>query len=101
SRALALAFGSLLAAVCVAQPAQQGQPLTSAQIADGGDVTFRVRAPNASRVALTSGGDIPGLAFGGGAELTKGDDGVFMVTLEDLPAGAYRYHFDIDGVPTL
>src|SRR5262245_22207233 len=36
----------------------------------------------------------------GGLPLAKGADGVFSVMLPALAAGAYRYRFTVDGVPT-
>jgi enterochelin esterase family protein len=66
-----------------------------------GDIVLRVRAPAAERVRLTSGGDIPGLAPGAGADLVEGEAGVWSITLEALEPGAFRYNFDIDGVATL
>jgi enterochelin esterase-like enzyme len=83
--------------------AQRGgpAPLQSPELTADGDVIFRLRAPEADSVRLTSGGDIPGLAPGVGSELTKGDDGVWTITLESLRPGAFRYNFDVDGVATL
>jgi enterochelin esterase-like enzyme len=60
-------------------------------------VTFRVLAPNAQ--AILSGGDIPG--NGRGAEMTKGTNGVWEVTLGPIGPGAYRYNFNVDGLPVI
>ncbi len=45
-------------------------------------------------------GDIPGgvIPGGGGRNLTKGDDGVWEITLGPVDPGAYRYLFNVDGV---
>lgn len=75
-------------------------PLRSPELA-GEDVILRLRAPEASSVRLTSGGDIPGLAPGVGAELTKNAEGIWEITLEALQPGAFRYNFNVDGVSTL
>src|SRR5687767_9293370 len=83
-----------------AQPAAPPPPVVSPEIAATRDVTLRVRAPSAERVDLVSGGDIPGVPMQGGLALTKGADGVFAVQLPALASGAYRYRFNIDGVPT-
>ena len=87
-----------------AQPPAPGQPpsppVVSPEIAANHDVTLRVRAPSAERVELVSGGDIPGVPMQGGLPLAKSADGVFQVMLPALAAGAYRYRFTIDGVPT-
>jgi enterochelin esterase family protein len=61
-------------------------------------VTFRILAPKAGSVRL-SGGDIPG--NGPGAEMTKGTNDVWEVTLGPVPPGAYRYNFNVDGVAVI
>jgi enterochelin esterase-like enzyme len=61
-------------------------------------VTFRVLAPNAQAIRL-SGGDIPG--NGRGAEMSKGTNGVWEVTLGPIDPGAYRYNFNMDGLPVI
>lgn len=58
-------------------------------------VTFRLLAPKAEAVRLNA-GDIPG--SGQGSALTRGTNGVWEVTLGPVPPGAYRYHFNVDGV---
>lgn len=77
-------------------PQQRGPRVVSPEISDDRQVTFRILAPKAETVQLTSGGDIPGL--GPGKALTKGTNDVWEVTLGPLPPGAYRYHFNVDGV---
>jgi enterochelin esterase-like enzyme len=108
SRLLEL-LGSTYVALAVATPASaqppvptqpSPPPVVSPEISANRDVTLRVRARNAERVELVSGGDIPGVPMQGGLSLAKGTDGVFQVMLPTLPAGAYRYRFSIDGVPT-
>jgi enterochelin esterase-like enzyme len=83
--------------------AQRGgpPPLKSPELTAAGDVIFRLRAPEAKSVRLTSGGDIPGLAPGTGDALTQDADGVWTMTLKALKPGAFRYNFNIDGVATL
>ena len=83
--------------------AQRGGPprVVSPELTAGGDVVFRLRAPEAGSVRLTSGGDIPGLAPGVGAELTANAEGIWEITLESLEPGAFRYNFNVDGVATL
>ena len=83
-----------------AQPPAPPPPVVSPDIAANRDVTLRLRAPSAERVDLVSGGDIPGVPIQGGLPLAKGADGVFSVMLPALAAGAYRYRFTVDGVPT-
>lgn len=97
-----VAFG-ILGLTTATTLAQFGGPgrLQSPELSAEGDVVFRLRAPEAETVRLTSGGDIPGLAPGAGAEFTPGDDGIWTMTLESLRPGAFRYNFEIDGVATL
>jgi enterochelin esterase-like enzyme len=90
-----------LALPALAQPPAPPPPVVSPQIAASRDVTLRLRAPAAQRVELVSGGDIPGVPMQGGLPLAKGADGVFPVMLPALAAGAYRYRFSVDGVPTM
>jgi enterochelin esterase-like enzyme len=75
-----------------------GPRVTSPEVAADGRVTFRVLAPKAEAVLLR-GTDIPDNAQG--APLQKGENGVWEVVLGPLPPGAYRYHFDVDGVPVV
>src|SRR5206468_237483 len=77
------------------QPARQAAPVVSPEVAADRTVTFRVRASSATAVRL-EGGDMPGL--GRGAALTKGDDGLWQHAVGPLPAGAYRYAFNVDGL---
>lgn len=90
-----------LAGGALAQPGQPPERVVSPEISGDGEVTFRLRAPSAERVTLTSGGDIPGVPFDDGLALTKGGDGLFALTLDAVPPGAYRYNFNVDGVATL
>src|SRR5213075_2117669 len=46
-----------------------------------------------------SGSDIPGV--GQGAEMTKGTNGVWEITLGPIGPGAYRYNFNVDGVSVI
>lgn len=96
----AMTWAALASGQSPAQPAQP-QRLQSPEIRANGNTTFRVRAPDADRVRLASSGDIPAVPFGGGLDMTRGDDGVWTLTLEGLDAGAYRYNFDVDGVATV
>lgn len=89
----------LAAASCIGQESTPAR-VVSPEIAANGDVTFRVRAPAAAVVKLTSGGDIPGVAADG-LPMEQGDEGVWFVTMPHLASGAYRYRYDIDGVLTM
>jgi enterochelin esterase family protein len=72
--------------------------VTSPQVADDRQVTFRVLAPKAEAVLLAS-SDLPNI--GRGVELKKNDDGVWEGTVGPVDAGAYRYTFNVDGVTIL
>ena len=67
----------------------------STEVSTERKITFRVHAPEAKAVRLFS-SDIPN--NGPGAELTKGENGVWAVTAGPVGAGAYRYHFTVDGL---
>lgn len=70
----------------------------SPQVAADGAITFSLHAPKAEIVVLAA-GDLPGIR--GGAPMAKGDDGIWSYIAKGVPAGAYRYHFDVDGVRVL
>ena len=76
----------------------QGPVVTSPEILSDRRVTFRILAPQAEAVRL-AGGDIPG--NGQGAPMTKGENGVWEVTLGPIDPGAYRYNFNVNGVATI
>src|SRR5689334_10070724 len=81
-----------------AQPARpgrgaQGPVVVSPEVAGDCKVTFRIRAPKAENVRL-AGSDIPGV--GQGAEMTKGSNDVWEVTLGPIQPGAFRYNFNVD-----
>jgi enterochelin esterase family protein len=107
---LSLLGASLLAAanfhsIASAQPApagrgpgRQGPVVVSPEVAGDCKVTFRILAAKAQTVRL-SGSDIPGL--GQGADMTKGTNDVWEVTLGPIQAGAYRYNFNVDGLTVI
>ncbi len=72
---------------------QRGPQVISPEVKDG-KATFRLLAANAKSVRLNS-SDMPGI--GRGIELTKGDDGIWSITVDAAP-GYYRYTFNVDGV---
>ena len=86
-----------------AQPPAQPPPprVSSPELAADGKVTFRIRAPEARAVALTSGGDLPQIPFGKTLPLEKGADGVWSLAIGPVAPGAYRYAFVVDGVTTV
>jgi len=68
-----------------------GTGITSPDVTPDRRVTFRLRAPEAK--AVTVSGD-----FGGDAELRRGDDGIWSVTVGPLDPEMYVYYFSVDGV---
>jgi len=73
-------------------------PVISPEIATDGRVTFRIQAAKAESVKV-GGGDMPGM--GQGKEMAKGTNGVWEVTVGPLPAGSYRYNYNVDGLTAL
>jgi len=72
--------------------ARQGGPaITSPEVAADRRVTFRLRAPDAKAVRVS--GD-----FGSDADMKKGDDGTWSVTVGPLDPEMYVYYFTADGV---
>jgi enterochelin esterase family protein len=76
----------------------RGPQVVSPEVSTDRHITFRILAPNAKAVRL-SGGDIPGNYRG--AEMKKGDNGVWEATLGPIDPGAYRYNFNVDGVSVI
>lgn len=62
-------------------------------------LTFRVYAPRAQDVELR--GDYKRSENASSSKLTKGDNGVWSVTVGPVEPGTYRYTFAIDGVQTV
>ena len=75
----------------------RGPVVISPDIGSDRRVTFRILAPQAQNVKLSA-GDILG---GGQRELTKGENGVWEISLGPIDSGAYRYTFNVDGVPVV
>jgi enterochelin esterase family protein len=76
---------------------QQGPRVVSPEVSAERQITFRILAPKAETVQLSSSGDIPGIGFGQAKGMTKGTNSVWEVTVGPLPPGAYRYSFNVDG----
>ncbi len=89
----------VLTAALYAQPpaprGPQGPTVISPEVSADRRITLRVLAPKAETVRVM-GGDIPD--NGKGAAMTKAENGVWEATVGPVPAGAYRYNFNIDGM---
>jgi enterochelin esterase-like enzyme len=81
--------------------AQPGPQVVSPEISAERKLTFRILAPKAEQVQLGGSGDIPGTGFGQATALTKGSNGVWEITIGPVAPGAYRYNFNVDGVPVI
>lgn len=87
---------SLICVAPVHAQFQRGPNVVSPEVKDG-KATFRILAPNATKVQLSS-SDLPGVMPG--VELKKGDEGVWEATVDVAP-GYYRYNFNVDGVSVI
>jgi enterochelin esterase-like enzyme len=102
--AIALTSGLLLPALASAQapPAGRGgrggaPQVVSPEVGPDRRLTFRIAAPQAQAVRLAA-SDIPDAGQG---TMTKRENGVWELAVGPVPPGAYRYNFNVDGVPTL
>jgi enterochelin esterase-like enzyme len=85
-----------LAGLATAQPfGKKGPVVVSPEVKADRHVVFRVLAPKASSVGVFS-TDIPG-GFKP-RPMTKGDEGIWEVTLGPIDPGTYRYLLNVDGV---
>src|SRR5579872_107362 len=100
SRFIQLALFVVTAVCAQPQPPRPPQPpaFVSPDVLPDHHITFRIHAPQADKVVLTA-TDIPGNSQR--IPLTKGEDGVWEVTIGPLAPGAYRYNFDVNGVATI
>jgi enterochelin esterase family protein len=99
-----LAALTLISATVIAQaPGGRGgrggrggqPPLVSPEVHADRRVTLRFRAPNATQV--TANGELDGQPH----PLTKGEDGVWTVTVGPLAPDIYTYAFNVDGIVAL
>jgi enterochelin esterase family protein len=84
-------------------PAQDRPPakpaeVVSPEISADKKVTFRLHAPKADAVRLVS-SDMPGTGMG--VPMKKAATGVWETAVGPIAAGAYRYHFNVDGVAVI
>jgi enterochelin esterase family protein len=84
---------ALYLAVAASLQAQQSTPPVSPEVHSDGRVTFRIRAPKASKVEV-SGDWKPGQL----EEMTKDTNGVWSTTLGPFEPSIYIYSFTLDGL---
>jgi enterochelin esterase-like enzyme len=76
-------------------PAQQQTPVRSPEVSADRRVTFRVLAPNASKVTVFC------ECLNDEPALTKEASGVWSITVGPINPDIYEYHFTVDGVDNL
>ena len=99
-----LSFLAAQSAFAQGRGGPQTPPLISPDVHADRHVTFRIAAPDATKVELRSPGDIPGSTVARGLApmlLAKNADGVWELTIGPVPAGAYRYVFAVNGIPVV
>ncbi len=86
---------------CSAQEQRLQRPpaFRSIEVSEERAITFKIHATQAESVRLTS-SDLPGLPQGG-LEMSKDEENVWQATTPVVPAGAYRYHFNVDGLSVI
>jgi enterochelin esterase-like enzyme len=75
---------------------QQGPAVVSPQVNPDRTVTLRLHAPKATEVRVT--GEI--LNGAQPVAMTRGEDGIWTVTMPAVPPDVYTYAFNVDGVNT-
>lgn len=81
---------ALLCVWATSTNAQRRRVLTSPEIAEDGQVTFRILATKAESVELSAQWSKERIPF------VKGDEGVWQVTVGPVPAGVWEYSFRVD-----
>jgi enterochelin esterase-like enzyme len=73
--------------------------VVSPEVRDDGMVTFRLKAPAAKEVLLSNVSVLTALGKAGQkVPFTKGEDGVWTLTVGPIRPDMYVYHFTVDGV---
>ena len=74
--------------------APQPPPLVSPELLSDGGVTFRFKASKANEVKVAG-------QFGPETAMTKDTQGVWSVTVPNVPAGVHEYRFVVDGLSVI
>ncbi len=77
----------------------QGPAFVSPEILPDRRVTFRIYAPQAADNVRLVGTDIPRNTQG--MPMTKGENGVWEITIGPIDPGGYRYNFNVNGVAVI
>lgn len=77
--------------------AMQAPKVVSPEVARDNSVSFRVFSPEANAVTVYG----SWMGFGERLPLTKGENGVWSVTIDPLESTMYHYNFFIDGVSAI
>lgn len=93
-----LAVGLLAVSSMTSRSLAQAPAVTSPEITPDRHISFRILAPKAQAVRLSS-TDIFGLAPKG--DMTKAENGIWEITIGPIDPGAYRYNFNVDGVSVM
>jgi enterochelin esterase family protein len=104
ARNVVLAGIALATASCAAPAQERGETpppeFVSPEVSAERTITFRIHAPRAKAVRLSS-GDIPSAGAGEGLEMKKAETGVWELVVGPIAPGAYRYIFSLDGVAVI
>jgi enterochelin esterase family protein len=74
-------------------------PVNSPEVRDDRTVTFRLKAPNAQKVVLPVGAIYTANNLGKDPlSFTKGEDGIWTLTIGPLKPDMYAYYFNVDGM---
>jgi len=73
----------------------RGPAVVSPELSADRKITFRFLAPNAQQVTVS--GELDGKSY----PMTKGENGVWSVTVGPFPPDIYTYSFNVDGVTAL
>ena len=94
---LCLNLGHSLSVVAQEISAMQAPRVVSPEVHADNSVTFRILSEKANEVSING----SWMGFRETLPLTKGEQGVWSVTIKPLPSSMYHYNFFIDGVAAI
>jgi enterochelin esterase-like enzyme len=95
---LCISYSGVIAQNVPAWKPTPNDTLVSCKILPDYHVLFRIYAPDAKRVRLSS-TDMAGVGWG--KEMIKRADGVWEISADSVAPGAYRYNFNVDGISVI